>query len=316
MIEEIKWGLPKDPRQRVNLSNFAYYVLNEDMSNYGQGLGKSEFICNILINYAPKSKAILFPNEPFLEKGPAFNIRVNEDVERMLYSGIIDNDPNIANVYNTPGNLIKTILEEFFRLSVTQREQFFYQQTIDFFTEMINKKCAVKISNSSGTFVIRPYKFVVDPSNNYNYLIGMSRPTRTDAENERPTSLRLSRLTGSLLPLNSISGKITKEEADYLDERLHTVLPAFFVGENVEVVVRLTENGVRRFNGIHHMRPQLVEIDENNLYHFRCTPFHAKNYFQRLDKDAEIIFPESLRNEMLELFKQAYELYSNSTNQK
>ncbi len=317
MTEDKKWTLPEDPRQRINLSKYALFVLENDLLSYGNDMGRSEFICTILKNYSRRSAAVLKPEKAFILKGEAFNIRVSRDVEELLYNELPQEDPDLMQVYRTAGALIKTILEEFFRLSAAERERIEFKDTIDFFSRMIEEKCAVRINNKTNAFVIRPYKFVVDPGTGYNYLIGFSRPSRTDAAHDRPVSRRLSALTGSLLPITSISGKITREEADRLEERLKNVLPAYFMEDNEDIVAAFTDEGLKRLKSISYSRPLMVSKDDNQqasadgktYIRFFCTESQAQNYFVRLGSEVEIISPQTLRRKMRKYYKDGLNTY-------
>lgn len=58
-------------------------------------------------------------------------------------------------------------------------------------------------------------------------------------------------------------------------------------------------------------RPKINILPTQNKYTIRCSTYQAKKYFAKFGKDAIILSPLSLRNEMIEFYKEAIEGYQN-----
>ena len=58
-------------------------------------------------------------------------------------------------------------------------------------------------------------------------------------------------------------------------------------------------------------RPKINILPTQNEYTIRCSTYQAKKYFAKFGKDAIILSPLSLRNEMIEFYKEAIEGYQN-----
>jgi hypothetical protein len=48
---------------------------------------------------------------------------------------------------------------------------------------------------------------------------------------------------------------------------------------------------------------------EKDLYYFSCTPMQARNYFLPFGSAAQVLEPESLRQEFIRIYQEALENY-------
>ena len=81
-----------------------------------------------------------------------------------------------------------------------------------------------------------------------------------------------------------------------------------FLGNGNFVKVRLTEEGMKMFKGLTNYRPKLIEKDDD-VYIFETSNENAKLYFRQFSKEAVILEPKELREEMKKDFLEALSNY-------
>ena len=90
--------------------------------------------------------------------------------------------------------------------------------------------------------------------------------------------------------------------------------PQYPINDDDECCVRLTETGTQLFNRIYFGRPLVDRIEKKEsgtYYYFKGSKFQLYTYFRRFDKDhAIILYPESLRMQMIEAYQAALDTYS------
>ena len=131
------------------------------------------------------------------------------------------------------------------------------------------------------------------------------------ASEERIASFRISRIADMRILSSSAarSGSLSRLEKKEIEEKIARDHVQFLVGEREECVVHLTEKGRRMYNQIQYMKPLVSFVDEDGNYHFECSAFQCYNYFYRFGENARIIAPSSLRESLLNEYKNAYEAY-------
>jgi predicted DNA-binding transcriptional regulator YafY len=102
--------------------------------------------------------------------------------------------------------------------------------------------------------------------------------------------------------------KLTREEARDIEKKLRRTGVQYLVGQESEILLRLTEAGQREFTQRSYMRPNPDSV-EGDLYRFSCTERQIRNYFFSFGRDVQILEPESLRREFLEGYRQALAVY-------
>ena len=81
-------------------------------------------------------------------------------------------------------------------------------------------------------------------------------------------------------------------------------------GSDEQILVRLTEDGVRKYQSQIYLRPSCSRaITGEGDYSFFCTPRQAEYYFFKFGKDAEILSPPGLRERFLSLYADALKTY-------
>ena len=78
--------------------------------------------------------------------------------------------------------------------------------------------------------------------------------------------------------------------------------------ETGPIVVKMNEEGIRKFRFFYIHRPVPISI-KDDLYYFSCSYMQAINYFSRFGKDAIILSPKSLRKQIQEFYMNALKEY-------
>ena len=211
---------------------------------------------------------------------------------------------------NNRGQYIKSVIEEYATLPYVERERVYCKKQIKEITEAIQKEKLLKITTENGkTFHVYPYKILRDPMNTFNYLVGYSKPF--DAANEYkpiPCSFRISAMKSVIMEKSKSSFLVDKRWKE-LDQAIEERGVQFLIGENVEIHVRLTEVGEKKYWKQLHLRPTCIGKDKD-VYIFNCTKAQAEFYFFKFGSDAEILSPVDLRDKFAMMYKAAVTVYN------
>jgi hypothetical protein len=235
-------------------------------------------------------------------QGDSVTFRLNNQNFTMLYEDRAESDN-----YDAPSKYLKALLEEYARLSPCERERICFAGEIERVIEpAIAAGYPLEAMLSGKKCFIRPYAVTADAYGAHMYLIGYSR--REGDGEEMIASFRISRLEKLRLGKRSQRGKLTREEARDIEKKLRRTGVQYLVGQESEILLRLTEAGQREFTQRSYMRPNPDSV-EGDLYRFSCTERQIRNYFFSFGRDVQILEPESLRREFLEGYRQALAVY-------
>ena len=214
------------------------------------------------------------------------------------------------------GLYIKSVIEEYARLPFIKRGEIFFAETVKEIKSAINGKRQLLIKDDRGElYDVSPYKILSDPLATANYLVGYSsrRDTKEPEETEerRPCSFRIAAVKSAKIE-KSKSASLGRDAKRELEEKIASRGVQFMIGEEDEITVRLTEEGVRKYKRLVHLRPQFIQEERDGVYSFKCTETQVKFYFFKFGKDAEIISPETLRKKFLDMYKEAAEVYEHA----
>lgn len=208
-----------------------------------------------------------------------------------------------------PGLYLKCILEEYASLPYIKREQIFFQGKYDLVREAIERSLLLKITTSDKkTYTVWPYCLEADALSTREYLIGLSRDSRDKNGPKRCVSFRIP--NADSIRILRQSGHISKQEADRIQKDIANRNVQFLAGSDEQILVRLTEDGVRKYQSQIYLRPSCSQaITGEGDYSFFCTPRQAEYYFFKFGKDAEILSPPGLRERFLSLYADALKTY-------
>ena len=334
-----------DNKQRINLSQFACNIINDDMIAFGNNQ-ITNFINVIIANFKHESEAsISFVLEKEKQKLEDSLVGYNNSQKELIikslltlrkkdliqkFSSFEKSKSYIVRLWNETvdyltdayseckedkyydgkvGKYLKAIIEDYATRSFQERERIYYYDRIKLINKAISEKRGLSIKLLNGNhFYIYPYKIASDPMSMYNYLVGYS--LNDDEAKKQATSMRISKIAD--IKLKGTGKRLTKDDVKSLEETIRKKGVQFLTGSETLVVVQLTEKGKQRFVAQLHLRPERIEIRNGNEYVFRCTPAQAEYYFLKFGKDAYIKEPEHLRNRMLKIYEKAYSRYRNN----
>lgn len=195
---------------------------------------------------------------------------------------------------------------------LNERERIIFKPTYDLLQRACKTRHPFSFTTNWRTEVIHevlPYCIDISKEELHNYLLCQEYiPDRNTYE---ARTYRLNRISQAQLSAKSIP-----EDEDvrrHLDMMRHYG-PQYPINNDEECCVRLTEEGIHLFNRIYFGRPELdrIEKKENAVYYyFKCSQFQLYTYFRRFDQDhAIIVYPDSLRQMMINSYQMALDTYA------
>ncbi|MFH5881301.1 WYL domain-containing protein [Liberiplasma polymorphum] len=209
------------------------------------------------------------------------------------------------------GTYLKALFEEYARKPYHEREVIFFKSYILLIEQAIEKSYLIKLTlENNRKFYIYPYQVVIDKTANYNYLVGYSQEILASGlTKQKKSSFRLSRIA-DMKVLRSKSGKLSQPLIKSLIEDLNSKGPQFLSGEVIEVKIKLTKSGIKKYKSQINLRPNYTSIEENNIFVFHSTEVQIQYYFFKFGKDATIVSPQYLKNRFKYYYQQALMNYT------
>lgn len=243
------------------------------------------------------------------EKRQQIIIRPTKD-NQALFSKIVGlhSKPNGISGY------FSRLLISYCELAMYKREQIIFSE------RYMNLKRATKTETRTRlTFVTKdnknnniiheviPYKMTISKEEMFNYLLCAELTNGKQVE----TPFRLTHI----LSVDSAPG----DTFIYADVERHLMkmdqyAPQYQIKDDIETCVRLTDQGIKDYQRIYFGRPERIpEKDETKedgtYYYFDCSTNQLYLYFRRFGCEAEIIYPEELRNRIKEFHHNATSIY-------
>lgn len=325
----------EDHKQRINLSSLAWSVIEMDKSVFDQDGSFSGFLNWIITAFRDKAEASIDRmtaerHRQLLAGGyaPAIAQRLAEEYREQLTAkkeaypqgdslmfrlnnhnfDILYEQRAESNAYPAPSKYLKALLEEYARLSPSERERVYYSRMIeDTLQPAIDAGYLVDIRVGNKEFWIKPHSVMADPFNSHLYLVGLARRVDKPTERETIASFRITRLSETKIRRQAGS-RITAEEKRQIEKRLQQVGVQYLIGVQDNIAVRLSPLGRQEFLQRSYMRPTPKAV-EGDVYHFTCSPMQIRNYFLSFGKEAEVLEPAFLRKEFADIYRSAARIY-------
>ncbi len=269
------------------------------------------------INRLIKGKAEIL-KEQYAKRFPSdvnWQITLNKEVKDLLTINSYSEEEKYYG--QKPGHYVRALMEEYSQQPYYKREEIVFKPIFDIVNSAIEKHYILRFRNSNGKFfAIKPHSIQTDPLSMYHYLVGInldsSYTSSMDMDNTLPDiiSLRISRLS---LPKDPILdyGQLSKKESLRISKELEQKGVQFLTSGQSVIQVRLSDDGIKKYETQAHLRPRLLKKDEedDHLYYFDCTDTQILFYFWRFGKDARIISPSGLAEQFRKMYKDAYDAY-------
>jgi len=251
---------------------------------------------NDLINDLITSSSLFSNNKQVvLETSISFKlINSNYNIFRIIENKYLN--------YQSISSFFRNMIDSYLSLPKYKREQIVYLNTYELLMDAIKDQRKIKIFMRSGEeSEVIPYSISNSKEEIYNYLINM-----TESKEKRYIhSIHLSRIDSIFLLKEKYT--LTKEDKEKLEEVIKNG-PQFPYTNPCIAQIKLTKNGQKLFKKKYLNRPTPIEI-ENDVYKFNCSFDQLVLYFFSFGKEAQIISPNYLRNNLKEKYLEAYNSY-------
>lgn len=346
-------------KQHINLSDTAWIVIYEDINNLHMKNTKesfSGFLNRIFFNFHQKAFATISQRcQEYKEKlykliddnstDSQCGCAIDSYISRLVYGYEVEliqasrsypkgegrkfrvNKQNLellrlspeANYYDSIGQYMKAVFEEYAQKPTYEREQIYYKETVDKINSAIAQSLRLKIAiphNRYGEisrrqFYITPYKLMQDKVRMYNYLVGFSEelmPNGSMAE-KVVSSIRVSKIE-KISIMSSMPAFISKASKTVIDREILKKTPQYMLGDVVDVKVKFKPSGVVKLKNRVYMRPAIYEKLSDDTYVFHCTMMQATNYFFKFGSDAVVLEPKELRDQFVKWYNMACSRYA------
>lgn len=251
------------------------------------------------------------------EKGTSLRIYVRKNNEDYLMEeDFPDGDGTYCQEernYKNVRSYFKAVIEEYSALSYSERERIYFSKTYDEIIDSISHSNIVKIQlQNNESFFVKGITLETDSQCLYHYLAGYAtyEKNRDDNDSYRPISFRLSNIKKAKR-LNSRSAFLKKELHAKLRQDIKRYGIQFLSADLVDATIRLTDEGINKYNHILHLRPHADFIDEADphIYHFHAAENQLEFYFFKFGKDARIIKPKRLANKFERMYSEGAKVY-------
>ena len=246
------------------------------------------------------------------EKGTSLRIYIWKSNENYLMSeGFPDDDGSYCQEehhYKNVRSYFKAVIEEYSTLPYSERERFYFSKTYDEIIDAIYHSNIVKIQlQNNESFFVKGIVLETDSQYLYHYLAGYATPekSRDNDGSYHPMSFRLSNIK-SAKRLKSRSAFLKKELLEKFRQDIQKFGIQFLSADLVEATIRLTDEGINKYNHILHLRPHADFIDETDphVYHFHAAENQLEFYFFKFGKDARIIEPRRLAKKFEKMYSE------------
>lgn len=193
---------------------------------------------------------------------------------------------------------------------INKREQIVFKENYDKIQNACSRKksiCFNTIWSPKFNHMVIPYKIVTSTEEMFNYLL--CAEYNPDTEQQEARTYRLNRIKSVFG--GNISESILSKTKHYLD-RMIKFGPAYPINDDEESCIELNENGIKKYQKIAFGRPKFdrKESSENiHHYYFKCSKEQLLFYFRRFGNDAKVLYPESLKKQMILFFEESLSTY-------
>ncbi len=188
-----------------------------------------------------------------------------------------------------------------------ERERIIFQDSIQIIQRALSSHYVLSFTSfhvQDKLFRVIPYKLVSNKEHLFNYLLCQ------DTESNKPMTFRLNRIVHPRLILDKTS--INDETLTRL-KKMEKIGPEYAISNDEEIIVRFTPEGEKTYKMIYFGRPRYTHIeryDDYALYHFDCSLAQAFHYFRRFEANAEVLSPQSLKEQLKTFHFNAYNTYN------
>lgn len=275
---------------RVTVPEDIWRMMKNDIEEFGINNNK---LCNYILDKLKYKKEIDIEKELETQGRPLKKIvqfDLNVSNKKIYYDILKENNVEIE------AEFFRELFERYCSKFKYIRELFVFEDKVKIILEAIRNKKKIKIKYNNKIETIEPYFLKREEQGDENFLFCF-----TDLEkvyhNYKLKDLEV---------ISILEEKIKGKNKKYIESVRKKFDP--FLGNGNFVKVKLSEEGKKLLKGLTNYRPQLVS-KKNDIYIFESSNENAKLYFRQFLKEAIILEPLDLREEMKQDFLEALKNY-------
>lgn len=203
---------------------------------------------------------------------------------------------------------LRNMLYDYSVLSQYKREEIIFKNEINTIKQAINTHKKIMFRKDGTQYIVSPYKISAAKDESNNYLLCEWTPFDSKYKTS-PTTFRISKLEN----INILSENATfTSDSISLFKKIDKYDPSIAYNYTDTIIkIKLTEDGIKRFNRSKYNKPTPIKIDGNE-YFFDCSTDQIKRFFLPFGPDLVVLEPKDLRESFISFYKGAYKNYSSN----
>ena len=264
---------------RVTVPEDIYRIMRNDMEDFGVNNNK---LCNYILDKFKfkreyDTEALLLVQGRALTKMVQFDLNVNN---KDIYYDILR-----ENKIEVEAELSRELFKFYTSKYKYERELFIFEDIVKSIMEAIKNKNRMKIRFDGNLYTVEPFFIKRDEQGDENFLFSYVEEIK-EYKNFKLKELQV---------IGVLNDKIPGKDRKYVENIRKNFDP--FLADGNKVKVQLTENGEKLLKSLTNYRPKLLK-KEKDFFIFEASNENAKLYFRQFFKDAVIIEPIELREEL------------------
>ena len=275
---------------RVTVPEDVWDIIKIDQEDFG--INNNKF-CNYILeklkfNRKIETEKLLQVQGRTHKKIIQFDLNVNN--KEIYYDILKSNEVEIEAEY------FRELFEIYCSKFKYQRELFIYEDKLKSILDAIKDENKLKIKYFSEIIDIDPIFIRREDKGNENFLFCYVEKLNS-YQNYKLKEMEIV----AILP-----EKMKKRDKKFIDSMKKKYDP--FLGKVTTIKVKLTTLGKSLLKTFTEYRPKLIK-NEKDIYYFETSEEQAKMYFRGFSKEAEILEPLSLREEIIKEYQEALNIY-------
>ena len=275
---------------RVTVPEDVWDIIKIDQEDFG--INNNKF-CNYILeklkfNRKIETEKLLQAQGRAHKKIIQFDLNVNN--KEIYYDILKSNEVEIEAEY------FRELFEIYCSKFKYQRELFIYEDKLKSILDAIKDENKLKIKYFSEIIDIDPIFIRREDKGNENFLFCYVEKLNS-YQNYKLKEMEIV----AILP-----EKMKKRDKKFIESMKKKYDP--FLGKAATIKVKLTTLGESLLKTFTEYRPKLIK-NEKDIYYFETSEEQAKVYFRGFSKEAEILEPFSLREEIIKEYQEALSIY-------
>lgn len=263
---------------RVTVHEDIYRIMRNDMEDFGINNNK---LCNYILDKFKFKREI--DTEVLLAQGRPLTKMVQFDLNvgnKDIYYDILK-----ENRIEIEAEFFRDLFKAYTSYYKYERELFIFEETVKIIVEAIKNKNRMKIRFDGKLYTIEPFFIKRDEQGDENFLFSYVEELK-EYRNFKLKDLQI---------IGVLNEKIPGKDRKYVENVRKNFDP--FLADGNKIKVKLSENGERLLKSLTNYRPKLIKRDKD-IFVFEASNENAKLYFGQFFKEAVILEPKELREEM------------------